>query len=107
MSSCDFSVVTSVLRQAAVSAASVTGNVSAAGDRVRSSSSEIVSEHRGWSSAAALEACVIAWQKRLVVLSDRVDQIVRILGRTADNYEGADAAVEDLVKQVATELRGR
>lgn len=92
-----FSVDLSALRDAQQKAASARV-LTQAQPRLTGATPKAIAGNPGWKTSSALKACLTAWEKRLKVLSEQVQQLSNNLGATAGNYEAAD-------KRVVTNLR--
>lgn len=93
------------LMSAGTSAASAGESLNSATQlRLTGATPEAIAGHRGWKSAAALQACQGSWETRLRQLSGKVQQIGQNLNDTVDGYDRAEAQAVADIQQMAAGL---
>ncbi|MEV6207923.1 type VII secretion target [Kitasatospora sp. NPDC051914] len=97
-------IATHGLRRAGQSMAELSARTKGRLSGALDSSEAVRGTDGGWSSAAALGACAAEWERHMVSLADRMQQLSDQLHSSADGYDAADAEAEARMRAAMNEL---
>ncbi|KQV11671.1 MULTISPECIES: type VII secretion target [unclassified Kitasatospora] len=97
-------ITTSGVRRAGDSMGELSGQTKSRLSGALDSSETAGSLDAGWSSAATLRECAGDWERHMVVLADRMQQLSEQLHSSANSYDAADAEADARMRAAMTDL---